>query len=163
MTNSRLRFASAMTAPVALALLVACGDDGLERARERLAQMEARVERAREAYQERRREVDEAEGALEKARRELEEAEKRLAEARTEIAERADDALLFREVQRLLLEDDDLEQVAIAARVSERVVTLEGDVPTEALKKRAGEVAREVAGVERVVNRIAVQTPKASE
>lgn len=145
------------------ALLASCGDDGLERARERLERIEARVERAREAFQERRRARDEAERALEKARAELEEAEQQLAEARADIAEHADDALLFREVQGRLLEDRELEDVAISARVDERVVTLQGSVPSEVQRERAAEIAREVAGVERVVNQIAIDAAPAPE
>lgn len=153
----------AATVLLPLALLAGCGDDGLEKAREELARIETRVERAREAFEQRRREVDRAESALQQARRDLEKAEQQLAEARADIAERADDALLFREVQGRLLEHEDLEEVAISARVDDRVVTLEGSVPSESEKRLAGEIAREVAGVESVVNRIEIDvaTPPA--
>jgi osmotically-inducible protein OsmY len=86
-------------------------------------------------------------------------AEERLAEAKDDLAEVADDTYLFRAVQSALLAEPELEGLAIAARVSERVVTLDGHVPSLELRKKAGAVAAATLGVERVDNKVTVEPP----
>jgi len=61
-----------------------------------------------------------------------------------------------REEQKRLLEDDDLSNVAIAARVSKGVVTLSGTVPNAKLRDRALEIARGAPGTGTVESRIEV-------
>lgn len=139
-------------------LLSACGgDDGLEAASEELSEIQEEVAEARAAVEERKAKADEAEEALEAARETLARAEAKLAEARADVAKAANDAVLFRTVQQRLLDDSRLEGVAISARVQKRVVTLEGSVPSEELKRRAEKVAADTTGVATVVNQITVQ------
>jgi osmotically-inducible protein OsmY len=75
----------------------------------------------------------------------------------------ATDDVLFRTVQKRLLEDDDLSNVAIAARVSKGVVTLSGSVPNAKLRDRALEIARTTPGAGHVESRIEVQVSAAEE
>jgi osmotically-inducible protein OsmY len=66
-------------------------------------------------------------------------------------------------VQKQLLDDDDLEDVAISARVERGVVTLSGVVSEEKLRERAVKLAESVPGVVSVQDRIQVAGAKAPD
>ena len=66
----------------------------------------------------------------------------------------ATDDVLFRTVQSRLLEDDELESVAISAIVKEGVVTLSGVVPGTELREHALEIVRSTPGVASVESQI---------
>lgn len=154
----RTRRAGLASSLLMLAVLAGsgCGDDGLEAVSAQLAEIENEVDQARIEVERRDAEASQAGDALERARETLEEAEQRFADARKRVAKAASDAVVFRAVQQRLLDDGDLEGVAISARVQRRTVTLEGSVPNELLKKRAQEVASGATGVETVINQITV-------
>jgi osmotically-inducible protein OsmY len=141
-------------------IALACGgsdpEADLEQASQALEEARARVEEGREAVQELEGEVQEAQKRLTDARAALREAESELAKRESAVDLSATDDVLFRSVQKRLLEDDDLSDVAIAARVSKGVVTLSGSVPNAKLRDRALEIARETPGVGSVQSRIEV-------
>lgn len=154
-------------AAVALAFAVAasgaaCGGDPFEEATREL-------EAAAEAVEVKRTAVEERSAALDAARKKLAEAEEKLraAEARLQQAEKQmgkharDPVALQRAVQKRLLEEDDLESVALVAQVSEGVVTLTGSVPKPEIRDRAIEIVRSVPGVVSVHSRIQVTEPAA--
>ena len=123
-----------------------CGDD--EEAR--LEELSQELGSLREGLPETARRVAErettakaAQDELAEARGALRESERRIAEIEKEVGAHATDPLLFRMIQKQLLEDDDLEDVAISARVEHGVVTLSGVVP-EAEAARARREARRV-------------------
>ena len=110
--------------------------------------------------------VEAKEGALERARTDLEqarvalrEAEAQLTRAESAVDLQATDALLFRGIQRKLLTEDRLEQVAIRVEVNKGVVTLRGSVPDLETRGAAIEIAREFPGVASVNDGISVQEP----
>jgi len=70
------------------------------------------------------------------------------------------DEVLFRAIQKRLLEDGDLASVAIAAHVNNGLVTLSGNVPDAKIRDRAVLVARETPGVQRVETQIQVVAAK---
>lgn len=117
-----------------------------------------RVREARAEVEDLREEVEEAEGELAEARAELAEAEARLARLRREAASaaRVPDAQLFRDVQRRLLESAALSHVAIAAEVSDGVVTLHGAVEDVDTANLAATLAGQVEGVRQVRNEIEI-------
>lgn len=145
---------------LALALALGCGGDTreekLQEARERVNAAEERLAAAESRQEERRKELEEARQSFEAAQEKVAEARAELQKARRETATHASDALLFRSVQRRLLEDGELESVAVSASVEDGVVTLEGEVPSKAVRDRAVQVAKETAGVTEVVSRIRV-------
>ena len=151
--------------PLALAFtlgLAACGGgggDALEKASAKVERILQDVDAARGKVERREEELTKAREALEEARQELAEIETELAEARQNVEHAVSDNDLFRAVQSALLEDDELESHAISARVTQRVVTLEGSVPTEELKGRAEKIAAEALGVATVVNQIRIEAP----
>jgi len=154
------------TAFTAILLLAACGgpdpEEQLSAASQRVAEAEAGVEEAKQRVESEEEDLERAREELADAVKALEESEDRLTAAKRQLAEIADDTYLFRAVQTALLAEPELEGHAIAARVQDRVVTLEGSVPTIALRKKAGAVATGTLGVERVENAVTVEPPAAA-
>jgi len=148
----------------ALLSLAACGGDQAE---EKLEEASRDLAKAREAVEEARLEVEERQADAQAAQEELTAAREALREAEEELSGfeakvdlNATDAVLFRSVQKRLLEDGDLEDVAIAARVDKGVVSLSGAVPEAELRDRAVEIARSTPGVTSVESRIQVKKPE---
>jgi osmotically-inducible protein OsmY len=144
-----------------------CGGDSQE---QELKQATAAVAAKREAVQEARDEVetrqqvvDEAQKQLEAAESELRMREQALREAESDVGLKATDPALFRSVQRRLLDDEELDELAIAVQVTKGVVTLQGTVPDEKDRARAEEVARTTPGVVTIENRIQLVSPPAKE
>jgi osmotically-inducible protein OsmY len=153
---------------VALALFIplACGEPSLE---ERLSQTEAALAESREAVREAREGLESREKAAEAARLEVEDARKALAEAEQKLVEAESqvdlgmtDALLFRAVQRRLLEEDQLQDVAIRAEVERGVVTLHGRADDPEISEVAVAIAQAVPGVASVESRIEIRAPAGS-
>jgi osmotically-inducible protein OsmY len=145
---------------LACALAAGCGGDDEEA---RLAALGDELSSLREGLKETRAQVEEreaaakaAQDALAAARAGQRETEKRIAEIEKELGTHATDPVLFRMVQKQLLEDDALEAFAISARVERGVVTLSGVVGSEKLRKRALELAGSVPGVVSVQDRMQV-------
>jgi osmotically-inducible protein OsmY len=150
----------------ALAVLACGGSDpevDLEQASQAVEEARVQVEKARETVETRESEVKEAEERLSEARSALREAESEFAQREAVVNRSATDAVLFRAVQKRLLEDGDLSKVAIAARVSKGVVTLSGSVPNAKLRDQAVEIARTTPGVSSVESRIEVPLSAAKE
>jgi osmotically-inducible protein OsmY len=150
----------------ALAALACGGSDpevDLEQASQAVEEARVQVEQARETVETRESEVKQAEERLAEARSALREVESELAQREVVVNRSATDAVLFRAVQKRLLEDDDLSKVAIAARVSKGVVTLSGSVPNAKLRDQAVEIARKTPGVGSVESRIEVPVSAAKE
>jgi osmotically-inducible protein OsmY len=140
-----------------------CGGDSQEK---ELKAATAAVEAKREAAQKAREEVEARQQVVDEARKELEAAESELRireqalrEAKSQVGLRATDPTLFRSVQRRLLDDEQLDDLAIAVQVTQGVVTLQGVVPDEDNRAYAEELARETPGVVNVENRIEVIPP----
>jgi osmotically-inducible protein OsmY len=147
-------------------LLAGCGEDTpeekLARAREELAAAEEAFADRKARVEEREKTYEEARAALDAAKEALREAEARVDAAEDEVASFATDDLLFRAVQKRLLEEESLRDVAISASVHDGVVTLTGDVPDAKLRDRAVAVADEVAGVRSVRSELRVGPPVAA-
>jgi osmotically-inducible protein OsmY len=145
---------------VVLTAALACGgEDGeaqLERATEALDRARAAVETAREDVEERGAAAEEATRGLDQARDRLATARRKLAEVEEQIDLTATDAVLFRSVQKRLLDDARLQDVAIVANVDKGVVTLKGNVARAGQRDRAVEIADSVPGVSSVKSLIVV-------
>jgi len=76
---------------------------------------------------------------------------------------RATDVAIFRAVQTTLLNDEQLQEVAITVDVDDKVVTLGGVVRTKEEAGRAVNLSKQVAGVARVASRIRVNDPQAGD
>jgi osmotically-inducible protein OsmY len=144
----------------AAAAAVACGGSDPEaklvKASEAANAARSEVEVARESVQQSEKEVQDAQQRLTEARAELREAQQKMAEREATVDRNATDAVLFRTIQKQLLDDRALQGVAISASVRSSVVTLTGTVPEQKISDRAIEIAGAAPGVARVENRIKV-------
>jgi osmotically-inducible protein OsmY len=159
-----MRFVSCRwTAVVLAALALGCGDSdpmlNLAQVNADVKQAQGDLDAAKETVVAREADVAAARQALELARVAVRTAETQLADRKAEIDRGTADTLLFRAVQQRLLEDDQLDSVAVAATVSDGVVVLSGSVEDADQRDRAVAITREIPGVEGVESRI--QTPVA--
>ena len=150
-----------VAAAAAVFVAVGCDDNGgeaqLQAASQTVEETRAEVEAAAVAVQEKSEAAQLAHDQLVAAEQALAEAQQRLAEAEGIVAGLSTDDLLFRSVQRRLL--DELEDVAIDASVDGAVVTLRGRVPDPSQRDFAVDIARQTPGVVSVRDRIVVTTP----
>jgi osmotically-inducible protein OsmY len=149
-----------------LALAAGCG----ESEEETLAKAAAAVAEAREAVKTAREQVDSRQAAasaadqeLATARDALRQAEDALRTAEGRIDTSATDAVVFRTLQKRLLEADELEDLAVAAEVVKGVATLRGSVPDEKTREIALEIARSTPGVLAVESRVDVAADVAAD
>ena len=161
MTARRLRVGT-----LGLAFSLAFGACGGTSVEDELAQAEEILGEAREGVLEARDAVKAKEEAVERARADLEQAGEALRQAEVQLEQaesgvdlQATDALLFRGIQRELLDEERLERVAIRVEVSKGVVMLRGLVPDPETRAAAIEIAREFPGVASVTDGIRVQEP----
>ena len=151
-------FRAAAVAVLLIGLLVAGGCSepdalrDLEEAAKNVEILRDEVEDAKKAVEDRQQDLVDAQAKLDEAIESLRETEGRLNGAEAAIAEIATDDVLFRSVQASLLQE--LEDVAIAARVRDGVVTLTGSVDDPDYRDIAEEIASKTLGVLRVDNRI---------
>jgi osmotically-inducible protein OsmY len=160
-----MKILSYVTAIAAAALLLGCGGSDpevdLERASKAAEETRSAVEIAAERVKQREADVKQAQAKLEEARAALRQIKEELAKREAKVDRRATDEVLFRAVQKRLLEDRDLASVAIAAHVNNGLVTLSGNVPNTKVRDRATAVARETPGVQRVESQVQVVAAKA--
>lgn len=151
---------------LALALLAACSEDpqhryqeatqALEAARKARTEAESAVEDRKQALADQQRKLDQAKQKLAEARERLEAANQRVDEA-------VSDEVLFRAVQRAVLDPKRFPDAAIAVGVDDRVVTLTGTVPDAATKKAALEAAGAHPGVREVRDQLKIASGKAGK
>jgi osmotically-inducible protein OsmY len=122
-------------------------EDLLTQADKVLREAREAVRSAREGVQAKEQGVETAKADLEQAREALKQAEQELGQAEGQVDLKATDALLFRAIQRKLLEEDRFEGMAIQARVRRGVVTLQGSVPDAETNEAALEIVRSFPGV----------------
>ena len=161
-----MKFISFAVAMAAAALLLGCGGSDpevdLERASKAADETRSEVEVAAEKVKQREADVKQAQTKLAEAREALRAIEAELAKRVAQVDHSATDEVLFRAVQKRLLEDGDLATVAIAAHVNNGLVTLSGNVPDSKIRDRAVLVARETPGVQRVETQIQVVAAKST-
>jgi len=150
--------------PFAIALVLALGlacaepdpEAALEEASAELETARSELSGADAGVREIRHKMRELEEQLADAERIRREAQRYVSEAEALVTERASDDVLFRAVQRRLLEDSALADAAVTAHVSARIVTLRGEVGSARLRERAVEVAAKAPGVSEVVSELEV-------
>lgn len=149
-----------VTAVVLTVLLAACGDDAQERydrATEALADARDQRQEAQERVQDKQQELENLRDKLNKAEERLEDAREQLQKAKAKVSASVNDEVLFRTIQRKLLDEDRFGDAAIAVGVSERVVTLTGTVPDQATRDKAMKVAENQSGVKEVVDFLEIE------
>lgn len=143
----------------ALVLAGGCSEEPQQRYERAGANLEAAKRAHAEAQQavtEKKAELARLQEKLDAAERRLIQARERMAEAKQKLERSVNDEVLFRSIQRALLDESRFADAAVAVGVEDRVVTLTGTVPDEATREAAMEVARGHAGVEGVVDNLEV-------
>ena len=149
---------------MALAVLAAgaCSEDPEQKLRDAGNDLDAAQKQARETGQDleaKQKRLDEARKQVGEDRQAAAQAEARVEAARAEVSRYATDPIVFREVERRLLDDRKLVDTAVSVRVVQGVVTLTGNVPSAELRAHAGELAETSPGVVKVVNDVQVVGP----
>jgi len=156
---------------VALILIVtvmvsACGDDAqqrYDRATEALKDAREQRQEAQSAVKDKEKELDQLQEKLNKAEERLSKAREHLREAQAAVSESVNDEVLFRTLQKKMLDEDNFGDSAIAVGVSDRVVTLTGTVPDKATHKEALKTAKDQSGVEEVVDFLEIENKAAKK
>lgn len=141
--------------------LAACGG-GSERSAEQMlndAQQALRDARndvleASERLKEKEEALAVAKVEVEKAREQVHTAQAQLDSVEKTVDLKATDGLLFRAIQRKLLDDERLEEAVVSVHVDKGLVTLRGQVPSDEEKEIAVEIARQVPGVASVTSEL---------
>lgn len=160
-TNDRRFVVSTRVLAATLALLVvgACSESPEQKLRDAGKELAAAQEDAQNAKQklgDEQKQLEETKMRLEKDRQAASDAQQRVATAQAEVRLYGTDEIVFREVQRRLLDDSKLQDTAVSVGVNQGVVTLTGDVARDEFRTRAGELAKGSPGVVSVVNEIQV-------
>lgn len=156
---------SARCAAVSLALVMAgaalsgCSQDPQEKydsAVEQLKEARQSVDDAQEKINSKKEELKELQNNLDESQSNLAAARGKVDEASQAVNKTVNDEVLFRTIQRELLDKKQFDKAAISVGVTDRVVTLTGNVPDEKTHQKAVEAARSQAGVENVVDQLQV-------
>lgn len=142
-----------------LATLAGCSQDPQEKYDDAVEQLkEARESRndAQEKVQSKKDELKELQADLNEAEATLQSARDEVEAAAQAIDKTVSDQVLFRTIQRDVLNEDNFDEAAISVSVNNRVVTLTGSVPDEETRERALKQAREQAGVKDVVDELEI-------
>lgn len=142
-----------------LAVLCGCGDSPPE---SRLKAVGEDLERSTSELEELDARVATAENELENLREQRRELKGEVLTLEERLEARATDVALFRAVQSALLNEEMLQESAVAVGVEDGAVTLSGIVRSEDELQRAVNIAREVAGVDRVRSTIRVEAEPAN-
>lgn len=149
---------------LAALLVVSCFAAGCERppeaeydvASRKVGKAEQAVLKLQDALEASEAHAREALEGVERDRKALIDARQKLAKAEGRLGELATDEVLFRAIQRQLLDDEALRQSAISVKVEQGRVTLSGQVASSKLRARAAEKLAGARGVKGVDNRIEV-------
>lgn len=160
-SNTIKIFLLALIMAVTVGGLSGCEQDSQERYEDAVQELkQARKAHAEslKAVREKKQELEQTQDKLAQARERLSEAQARLQQAESRIQKRATDTVLFRAVQKKMLDEEAFPGAAIAVSVSRAQVTLTGTVPSEKMQEKAVRVAADHPGVVSVDNQLQVET-----
>ncbi|WP_423822641.1 BON domain-containing protein [Salinisphaera sp. SPP-AMP-43] len=113
-------------------------------------------QKAKDTVADAKKEVKDAKQELDKAQDKLQEARQKVIAATQAVNKTVNDEVLFRTLQRSVLNKDEFAKSAISVGVNNRVVTLTGTVPDQKTHKKALQVVRDQAGVANVNDQLEV-------
>lgn len=125
-----------------------------------------KLQKAKQARQQAQRTLEDKQKELAQARKDVQAAQKGLQQAQHDVMQaeqvvnrNVDDEVLFRSIQRKLLNQKTFDNSAISVSVKNRVVTLGGTVPDAQTRKKALQTAHSQPGVQKVVDALQVHNP----
>ena len=160
MTIQSVRPATLLVAiTLGLTTLAGCSETPQEKydnAVEKLNDTRESRNEAQEKVASKKEELSELQANLNEAEAKLNDARKKVEAASRAVNKTVNDEVLFRTIQREVLDRDEFDEAAISVGVKNRVVTLTGNVPDEETRKRAVKLARSQAGVQDVNDELEV-------
>ncbi|MES1929463.1 hypothetical protein SADO_09402 [Salinisphaera dokdonensis CL-ES53] len=160
MTTQSVRPAALLVAiTLGLATLAGCSETPQEKydnAVEKLNETRESRNDAQEKVASKKEELSELQANLNEAEAKLQEARKKVEAASQAVNKTVNDEVLFRTIQREVLDKKEFDKAAISVGVKNRVVTLTGNVPDDETRKRAIKLARSQAGVQDVIDELEV-------
>ena len=160
MTTQSVRPAALLVAiTLGLATLAGCSETPQEKydnAVEKLNETRESRNDAQEKVASKKEELSELQANLNEAEAKLQEARKKVEAASQAVNKTVNDEVLFRTIQREVLDKKEFDKAAISVGVKNRVVTLTGNVPDDETRKRALKLARSQAGVQDVIDELEV-------
>lgn len=117
-------------------------------------------QKAKDKVADAKEEVKDAKQGLDEAQDKLQEARQKVIAATQAVNKTVNDEVLFRTLQRSVLNKDEFAKSAISVGVNDRVVTLTGTVPDQKTHKKALQVVRDQAGVASVNDQLEVADGK---
>jgi osmotically-inducible protein OsmY len=133
-------------------LAAGCSESPQEKYNDALDHLSDVKEQAHDAQEE----VTSAKKKLSKAKDQLKTARQKVKKAQQQVAQVVSDDVLFRALQKKMLDNDTFSDAAISVSVANRVVTLNGSVPDQDTKHKAGQIAQQQTGVAKVKNQLEV-------
>ncbi|KEZ76796.1 periplasmic protein [Salinisphaera hydrothermalis C41B8] len=115
---------------------------------------------AQEKVADAREKVQDAQKNLKQAQNKLQQARQKVISATQAVNQTVSDEVLFRTLQKKLLDNDEFSKSAISVGVNQRVVTLTGTVPDQDTRKKAVQAVRSQPGVESVNDQLQVSNGK---
>jgi osmotically-inducible protein OsmY len=111
---------------------------------------------AQQTLQQKQQALANAKNDVKQAKSDLQSAKQKVAQAKQGINKTANDKVLFRTIQRKLVDDQNFSNSAISVSVNHRVATLTGTVPDQSTRKKALQTARTQPGIKHVVDSLKV-------
>jgi len=149
-----------------VATISGCSKDPQEKYNDAIEQLkDARASRddAQEQLKSQKDKIADMQEELNEAKAKLAEAGQGVDSATQAVDKTVNDEVLFRTIQRELLDKKTFDKAAISVGVQNRVVTLSGNVPDEDTHQQALKAARSQAGVKNVVDQLQVQDAEAEK
>lgn len=115
---------------------------------------------AQEKVADAREQVQDAQKKLKQAQDKLQQARQKVIAATQAVNKTVNDEVLFRTLQKKLLDSDKFSKAAISVGVNQRVVTLTGTVPDQNTRKQAVQAVRNQPGVASVNDQLQVSNDK---
>lgn len=140
-------------------LAVGCSESPQEKYNDAMSKVsDAKKDRkqAQQKVDEARKKVQKDQKKLHDAQDKLHKTQQKVADAKHAVDKVVNDDVLFRTLQKKLLDDDQFSDAAISVGVHHRTVTLTGTVPDQDTHKKAVKIAHGQAGVAQVKDQLQV-------
>jgi osmotically-inducible protein OsmY len=144
---------------VATAMLTGCSEspqDQYKDATQNLKQAKQARQDAQQTLQDKQQALADAKKDVKQAKSDLQSAKQKVAQAMQKVDKLVDDKILFRTIQRKLVNNKNFGNSAISVSVNQRVVTLTGTVPDQSTHKKALQTTRSQPGVKKVIDSLKV-------
>lgn len=163
MTQRQSRFTVIVCLMLATLVAAGCSESPQEKyndATSNLNDAKKARKQAQDNVADARKQVQKAQKKLSDAQDKLQQKRQKVIAAKQAVNKTVNDEILFRTLQKKLLDNDKFSKAAISVGVNQRVVTLTGTVPDQATHKQAVQAVRSQPGVASVNDQLQVSDGK---